>query len=172
MSGGHERRVLVFKPIDLDRHSQLCIAFRRKTFISGFGHDGFFSKEGDEGASYLGRLRAYASRFPDGNVHAWDGSEIVGQLEMRILDETHRGHVSLFYLTEQLRGTGAGDELQRYAMRFMRAHGVRTAQLNVSPTNARALAYYQKHGWKDCGLRPGRDDMLLMERAIAGDTPL
>jgi ribosomal protein S18 acetylase RimI-like enzyme len=172
MSSGHERRLLMFKPIDLDRHGHVCIAFRRQTFISGFGRDGFFSKEGDEGASYLARLRAHSSRFPDGNVHVWEGPEIVGQLERRVLDDTQRGHVSLFYLTEELRGSGAGDELQRYALRFMRTHGVRTAQLNVSPSNARALAYYRKHGWKDCGLPPGRDDMHLMERVIPPDMTL
>jgi len=36
-------------------------------------------------------------------------------------------------------------------------------QLSVSPTNARALAFYRKHGWRDLGLRPGRDNVHLME---------
>jgi ribosomal protein S18 acetylase RimI-like enzyme len=157
---------LAFKPIDFDAHSHLCIAFRRDTFISSFGWDGFFVKDGDEGANYLKRLQAHSSRFPDGNVHVWADGEIVGQLEMRVLDDTRRGHVSLFYLAEPLRGSGAGADLHRYAMRFMRSHGVDLAQLNVSPTNARALSYYRKHGWQDCGLRPGRDDVHLMEHVV------
>jgi len=172
MSVGLERGVLVLKPIDFEVHGHVCIAFRRDTFISGFGWDGFFAKEGDRGENYLKRLRAHSSRFPDGNVHAWDNGEIVGQLEMRVLDDPRRGHVSLFYLAEQLRGSGAGDDLQRYAMRFMRSQGVGTAQLNVSPTNARALTYYRKHGWRDCGLPPGRDDVHMMEHIVTTAAPL
>jgi ribosomal protein S18 acetylase RimI-like enzyme len=167
MGIGLEQGVLVFKPIDFDAHAQVCIAFRRDSFTTSFGWDGFLTKEGDKGEKYLDRLRAYSSRFPEGNVHAWADGEIVGQLEMRVLDDPSRGHVSLYYLVEQLRGSGAGDDLQRYAMQFMRSQGVRTAQLNVSPTNACALKYYQKHGWKDCGLRPGRDDVHLMEHVVA-----
>jgi ribosomal protein S18 acetylase RimI-like enzyme len=71
--------------------------------------------------------------------------------------------VNLFYLVEEMRGAGFGSELQDYAMDFMRRHGVQTAQLSVSPTNARALAFYRKHGWKNLGLRPGRDNVNLME---------
>ena len=166
------RGVLVFKPIDFEWHGHVCIAFRRDTFISSFGWDGFFAKDGDQGENYLRRLRAHSSRFPDGNVHAWDAGEIVGQLEMRVLDDPRRGHVSLFYLSEPARGSGAGGDLQRYAMGFMRSQGVGTAQLNVSPTNARALNYYRKHGWKDCGLRSGRDDVHLMEHIVTAAAPL
>ena len=172
MSVGLGRRVLVFKPIDFDAHGHVCIAFRRAAFISSFGWDGFFAKDGDEGENYLKRLRAHLSRFPDGNVHAWDDGKIVGQLEMRVLDDPRCGHVSLFYLTDPVRGSGAGDELQRYAMRFMRSQEVGTAQLNVSPRNTRALNYYRKHGWKDCGLRPGRDDVHLMECIVTAAAPL
>ena len=172
MSVGLGRGVLVFKAIDFDAHAHVCIACRRDTFLSSFGWDGFFAKDGDEGANYLKRLRAHSSRFPDGNVHAWDDGEIVGQLEMRVLEDPRRGHVSLFYLAEPVRGSGAGGDLQRYAMRFMRSQGVGTAQLNVSPTNLRALNYYLKHGWKDCGLRPGRDDVHLMEHIVTAAAPL
>lgn len=170
MSVGPGRSVLVFKPIDFDAHGHVCIAFRRDSFICSFGWDGFLAGDGDKGESYLERLRSRSSQFPDGHVHVWDAGEIVGQIEMRILDDPRRGHVSL-YLVEQARGSGAGGDLQRYAMQFMRSQGVATAQLNVSPTNARALNYYRKHGWKDCGLRPGRDDVHMMECVVTA-TPL
>lgn len=172
MRVGHERGVLVFKPIDFDAHTHVCIAFRRDTFISGFGWDGFFAKEGANGEKYLERLRAHSLSFPEGNVHAWQNGEIVGQLEMRVVDDPRRGHVSLFYLAQHLRGSGASDDLQRYALRFMRSQGVVLAQLNVSPNNARARSYYRKHGWQDRGPSPGRDDMLLMELCLAIDAPL
>ena len=65
-------------------------------------------------------------------------------------------------------GAGVSGELQDYAMDFMRRHGVQVAQLSVSPTNARAPAFYHKHGWRDLGLRPGRDDVNLMECNVPG----
>lgn len=172
MGVGLERGSLVFKPIDFDAHSRVCVEFRRDTFISSFGWDGFFAKEGARGENYLRRLQARSLRFPDGNVHAWYEVEIVGQLEMRVLDDRRCGHVSLFYLAQQARGSGAGEDLQRYAMQFMRSQGVGTAQLNVSPNNTRAMSYYRKHGWRDCGPRLGRDDVHLMDHIVTAAAPL
>ena len=68
--------------------------------------------------------------------------------------------------TDARRGTGVSDELKDYAMDFMRRHEVQFAHLSVSLTNARALAFYHKHGWKDLGLRPGRDNVNLMEHDV------
>ena len=68
-----------------------------------------------------------------------------------------------FYIIEEMRGTGVSGELQDYVMNFMGQHGVQVAQLSVSPTNVRAMAFYRKHGWKDLGLRPGHDNVHLLE---------
>ena len=154
---------LVFKPIDLDAHASVCVAFRRDSFICSFGQDGFFQEEGLNAVHYIEWLRLRTARFPDGHVHIWRGDKIVGQMEMQILEEPRRGYVNLFYLVKEMRGAGVSSQLQDYAMDFMRRHGVQIAQLSVSPTNARALAFYRKHGWRDLGLRPGRDDVNLME---------
>lgn len=154
---------LVFKPIDLDAHAAVCVAFRRDAYICSFGEDGFFNEAGPDGVDYIEWLRLRMTRFPDGHVHAWHGDKIIGQMEMHILKEPRRGYVNLFYLIEEMRGAGVSGELQAYAMDFMRRHDVQIAQLSVSPTNGRALAFYRKHGWRDLGLRPGRDDVHLME---------
>ena len=154
---------LVFKPIDLDAHASVCVAFRRDSYLCSFGEDGFFNEAGPNGVQYIEHLRLRIPRFPDGYVHTWYGDKIVGQMEMQILEEPRRGYVNLFYLVEEMRGAGVSGELQGYAMDFMRLHGVQIAQLSVSPTNARALAFYRKHGWRDLGLRPGRDNVHLME---------
>jgi ribosomal protein S18 acetylase RimI-like enzyme len=157
---------LVFRPIDLSAHAGTCIAFRRDSYLCSFGNDGFMEEAGPDGSVYIEKLKIRTPRFPDGYVHAWLGDAIVGQLEMQILDGPRRGYVSLFHLAAPQRGTDLGGELQEHAMQFMRRHGVSTAQLSVSPTNARALAYYRKHGWKDLGPRPGHSDVHLMERAV------
>ena len=154
---------LVFKPIDIDAHAAVCVAFRRDSYICSFGEDGFFKEAGPDGVHYIEQLRLRTAKFPDGYVHAWHGDQIVGQMEMQILEEPRRGYVNLFYLVGAMRGTGVSGELQGYAMDFMSRNGVQIAQLSVSPTNARALAFYNKHGWRDLGLRPRRDNVNLME---------
>jgi GNAT superfamily N-acetyltransferase len=112
---------------------------------------------------YIERLRLRITKFPGRYVHAWHDDKIVGKMEMQILEEPRRGYVNLFYLVEKMRGWGVGGELQDYAMGFMRRHGVPIAQLSVSPANARALSFYRKHGWRNLGLRHGRDHVNLME---------
>jgi ribosomal protein S18 acetylase RimI-like enzyme len=154
---------LVFKPIDLDAHASVCVAFRRDSYKCSFGKDGFFNEEGPDGVHYIEWLRLRKAKFPDGYVHAWHSDRIIGQMEMQILEEPRRGYVNLFYLIEEMRGAGVSGELQDYAMDFMRRHRVQIAQLSVSPTNPRALAFYRKHGWRDLGLRTGRDNVNLME---------
>ena len=154
---------LVFRTINLDTHASVCVSFRRDSYISSFGKDDFFKEAGTDGVHYIERLQLRIAKFPDGYVHAWHGDTIVGQMEMQILEEPRRGYVNLFYLAEEMRGTGVSHELQDYAMDFMRLHEVQTAQLSVSPTNTRALTFYRKHGWRDLGMRPGRDNVNLME---------
>jgi ribosomal protein S18 acetylase RimI-like enzyme len=157
---------LLFKPIDLDAHASICVSFRRDSFICSFGADTFFEEAGPDGVHYLDGLRARAETFRQGYVHAWRGHRIVGQIEMTILAESRIGYVNLFYLIAELRGAGVGAQLQHYAMGLLRQHGVRTARLSVSPTNAPALAHYRKHGWRDLGPPIGHDDLTLMERDV------
>jgi ribosomal protein S18 acetylase RimI-like enzyme len=158
-----QTKSFVFKTIDLDEHALLCVTFRRDSYLCSFGEDSFFKEAGPNGAHYIEILRSRIAKFPDGYVHAWHGDKIVGQMEMQILEEPRRGYINLFYLMEDMRGKGVSQELHNYAMEFMRHHGVEIAQLSVSPTNARALAFYHKHAWRDLGLRPGRDNVHLME---------
>jgi len=139
--------------------------------MCSFGEDGFFKESGPNGVHYIELLRLRTTKFPDGYVHLWHGDNIVGQMEMQILEEPRRGYVNLFYLVKEMRGAGVSGQLQDYAMAFMRQHGVQIAQLSVSPTNARALGFYRKHGWRDLGLRPGRDNVNSMECNVPASTP-
>jgi ribosomal protein S18 acetylase RimI-like enzyme len=168
--GRMELERLCFIPIDLETHAAICVAFRRDSFVCSFGVDRFFDEAGPDGVNYLGRLRSHIARFPDGYLHVWRGDEVVGQLEMQIRDAPQIGYVNLFYLIEPLRGVGLGGQLQDRAVTFMQHHGVKTMQLSVSPSNVRALAYYRKHGWRNAGPRPGRADVVLMERDVPEDS--
>jgi len=153
---------LSFRTIDLERDAQTAVTFRRDSYLCSFATDEAFAVEG-----YLPWLRERIARQPLGHVHAWSGQQIVGQLEM-IVQATSppTGYVNLFYLAPECRGLGLGVALHEYVVEFMRQGGVELASLSVSPTNARALAYYRKHGWRDRGPRPDDASVRRMELSI------
>jgi ribosomal protein S18 acetylase RimI-like enzyme len=155
---------LRFETIDLARHAEEAVAFRRDSYVCSFGSDQAFGSA-DE---YLAWLGDRITLQPAGHVHVWDGTAIIGQLEMRALDSTPvRGYVNLFYLVPEARGRGLGDALHDYFLRFMRGGGAQLARLSVSPDNTRALAYYRKHGWRDLGPRSDDSAVHLMELHVA-----
>jgi ribosomal protein S18 acetylase RimI-like enzyme len=148
-----------FRPIDFERHAALCVEFRRDAFVCSFGSADEFERA-DGTATYLRWLHACQVDFPEGIVHAFAGERIVGQLEMGIRGREARVH--LFYAVPDARGTGVGDALHDYAVAILTRAGARNASLLVSPTNARAVRYYVKHGWVDGGPVPGRDNLREM----------
>lgn len=159
------RPSLEFRPIDLARHAELSVRFRRDSYVCSFGSDALFNEEnGADGRGYLAWLREGLARFPEGHVHAWHGAAIVGQLEMVIGPAW--GYVNLFYLAPAARGRGWGGALHDYAVALLQRHGVARAGLSVSPTNQRALAYYARHGWKNLGPRPGAHYVHEMELVV------
>jgi ribosomal protein S18 acetylase RimI-like enzyme len=153
-----------FEPVDLDAHFDLCVRFRRDSFVCSFGHDREFEESGGAPA-YLEWLRARMATFRAGIVHAFRGDEIIGQIEMQVRGD--EALVNLFYLTPEWRGTGAGNDLHGYVLGVLRRHAIEAVGLVVSPTNARAIRYYQKHGWQRGEVVPGRDDLAIMRLDVA-----
>lgn len=154
---------LSFLTIDLQRDAQTVLAFRRDSYLCSFGTDDAFDVE-----DYLSFLRERIARQPLGHVHVWRRQQIVGQLEMIVRTTTPpMGYVNLLYLAAEWRGLGIGGAIHRYMVQFMRDGGAALAQLSVSPSNARALAYYRKHAWRDLGPRPEDGSVRLMELSLA-----
>lgn len=154
-----------FRPIDVARDGALSVGFRRDSYVCSFGSDALFVEEnGADGQGYLQWLSERVAQFPEGHVHAWLEGEIVGQIEM-VIGPTS-GYVNLFYLRPDARGRGLGDELHAYAVALLRRHGVSVAGLSVSPTNERALKYYERNGWKDLGARAGAGHVHEMELRV------
>jgi ribosomal protein S18 acetylase RimI-like enzyme len=154
-----------FTPIDLDRHFGLCVQFLCDALVSSYGTAAQFDVMGGE-QGYLRGLRESLAECPDGFVHVWHDDRLVGQMEMRVPPESRIGVVNLFYLIPEERGGALGAQLQNYAVSFFRRHGAEKARLSVSPSNARALKYYTKHGWRDLGPRPDRNYVHAMELDI------
>jgi len=154
---------LAFRTMDLSRNAETAVAFRRDSYVCSFGSDEAFDVE-----AYLAWLRDRVARQPAGHVHMWQGSTIIGQLEMLIQSTSPvRGYVNLFYLVPEARGRGLGEALHQYFLQFMQAGGACVARLSVSPSNSRARAYYLKQSWRDLGPRPDDPTVHLMELDLA-----
>lgn len=162
---------LEFRPIDLAERAELCVAFRRDTYVCGFGAAAgqrFTSENGANGEQYLSWLTQRLEGFPEGHVHAWHDGRVVGQLEMIAQQKNAPscGYVNLFYLVPEARGSGFGAQLNDYAVALATLYGSDRLRLSVSPSNARALRFYAKHGWRSLGPSSGFDHLELWELAL------
>jgi GNAT superfamily N-acetyltransferase len=160
--------MLLIKPIDLDDHGSEAVANRADSFEVSFGSAGeFFSAYRKDGSLYLDHLRGRMAEQPGSCVHAWNGSTLVGQIELRDgREDPQEGYVNLYYLVPRLRGRGLGQELDAYAIRWFLDRGMTSAALGVSRTNARALRFYKKMGWVSCGEHPKGKNAILMRKEL------
>jgi GNAT superfamily N-acetyltransferase len=160
-------RPLAFWTIDLSRDAETAVAFRRDSYVCSFGSDEAFGAP----ERYLEWLADRIAKEPAGHVHVWKEGVIIGQMEMHIRPGSPNvGYINLFYLTPDARGSGDGDALHEYAVSFMREHSVERVLLSVSPMNARAIGYYRKHGWRDCGAHPDDRSVSMMELMMSGQS--
>jgi ribosomal protein S18 acetylase RimI-like enzyme len=158
-------------PIDLEHHAALCVQFRRDAMVCSFedGAERFDQESGAEGQQYLDWLRQRIAEFPEGYVHVVENGQIVGQIEMNLRGQQTLAYVHLLYLIPEARDRGLGAQIHEYVMQVFQQMGVIKAQLSVSPSNPRAMAFYQKHGWQDLGPHPGQPEVHLMELAVPLD---
>ena len=145
---------LDFKKINLDKHSEVAIKFRAESYSASFGTDkGFWEKDGLGGKKYIDWLKNQDSK-KFGAFHVWLKDEIIGQMELGLFkDDKSWGYVNLYYLKNEFHGKGYSKYLDDFAVNFLKSLGVKKAKLSVSPSNIRALRFYEKNGWKDKGPR-------------------
>ena len=159
---------LAFRSIDLDRTERLCRHFEEEAFICSFGDSsGFHESDGQGGNRCIENLRSKLAADPACGVHLWQGSQIIGMLVMGAYrPDPSMGYVFLYYLIPEVRGTGISRFLDDHAMAYFKGKGYQKARLSVSPSNARAIRFYEKHGWVDIGVHPARPVVHLMEKAL------
>jgi len=58
-----------------------------------------------------------------------------------------------FYVSLQARGTGVAGALMAHGELAIRKAGHKVAQLEVIPQNPRAIAFYEKMGWQQQGIK-------------------
>ncbi|WP_352928146.1 GNAT family N-acetyltransferase [Peribacillus simplex] len=134
-----------FRNIDLLRDTETIIKFRRDSYSISFGDESLFG----DNDSYLKKIFERLIKFPGGLVIVEIDGKQVGQVELQIkqFENKEIGYVNLFYLISEYRGKGYGAKLIEFAERFFREYGVNAYQLRVSPTNKRAIRFYQKNGF-------------------------
>ncbi|PZO60837.1 MAG: hypothetical protein DCF15_01155 [Phormidesmis priestleyi] len=159
---------IAFIPIDLESTAELCICFRRDAMAESFagGAERFDLASGDNHQQYLDWLQQRLQEFPEGCVHMLEGNSIVGQIEMQLTGQQSLAYLNMLYLVPAARGRGLGNQLHDYIIQIFQQVGVVKAQLSVSPTNQRALAFYKKHHWQDLGPRPEDPELHLMDLTV------
>ncbi|WP_417693985.1 GNAT family N-acetyltransferase [Pseudomonas sp.] len=160
--------LLHLRPVNLDRDSNVCVRFFEDMLLCAFGSAQQLN--GPDGMPrYLQSLQERAAELPGSLVHAWDETQIVGQIEMSLLKaEPAVGYIHFFYLTPEWRSRGAGKLLLAYATDFFAGLGCERMRLSVSETNQRAARFYRHHGWIDIRARQDKPELRLrlMEKAI------
>ena len=102
-------------------------------------------------------------------IKIYEGDEEAGLLDL----DPERGRkegcgwISLLYLKEKYRGKGLGIQALGQAVMHFRKLGRTKLRLFAAESNAPALSFYRKHGFKEVGFETAADgNILLMERGI------
>jgi RimJ/RimL family protein N-acetyltransferase len=158
---------LYFAPIDLGEHAELCVRFRLDSYVCSFGSSARFYADNNTDQGYVDWLQRRMHDLSGSCVHLWRGTQIIGQLELgRSCANSHIGYVNLCYLVPDARGSGASGRLDEYVCAFHAKLGLDRAHLNVSPSNERAIRYYEKYRWRNRGDDPRHLELLLFEKTF------
>ena len=138
-----------FKKVDLINDIKLCVQFRKDSFLASFGSiKEWVEQSGEKGEKYIDWLIQYTKQNPEGVIHLWKGENIIGQIEFKVEPTMpDKAYINLFYLIPETRGTGISRLMHQYVIDQLIQKGCNGAQLSVSESNKRALAFYKKLGW-------------------------
>jgi len=158
-----------FRPVELPRDAERCIAFRKDSYMVSFGTDeAFYRDNGPNGERYLDFLSQRIALDPNYVVFALEHDNLIGQIELGPYraDDTI-GYVNLYYVVPEARRRGIGKQLDAYATSYLKSKGFAKARLSVSPTNVAAMTFYSRSGWRDLGPRPDAPNVHLMEKDLS-----
>jgi len=167
---------LAFRPIDVDAHLDVCVAFAEDIHVCGFGSAAHFHESDGLGAQrYVERLRDRSTNLPGGAVHLWLDDEIIGQILMAPLpSDATIGYISFLYLIPDQRDQGLGILLEAYAWAFLTGLGCQSLRLSATQSNWRAWKFYERGGWLNLGPRadaPDIDQLYKTPRTEAAGIP-
>ncbi|MEL6451161.1 MAG: GNAT family N-acetyltransferase [Pseudomonadota bacterium] len=113
-----------------------------------------------------------------GRFLAFQGETAVGLIALnrnRIPRAAHRAEIGPFYVVPAARGTGTADALIAAVSDYASAAGIWQLELYVNQDNARAIAFYRRHGFVPAGTIPnailGADGLEHDQIMIRSDAP-
>jgi ribosomal protein S18 acetylase RimI-like enzyme len=138
-----------FEEIDIKKHRDTVVEFRKDSFYVSFGDTTGFGEEEE----YLRWLDEKIRNFPGGFVLVKEDGNYIGQLELTIrkYESNDIGYVNLYYLIPEMRRQGKGKELHNYAKQFFENNRVTEYHLRVSPSNTTAIKFYRTIGMEEVG---------------------
>lgn len=171
-------RVVIRRGIPTD--AAALAAFGARVFEHTFGAENSAEDMAAYVASAYGPELQRREIEAEGNVFlvAEDGRQVVGYAFVRAapLPAGATGSATLelarFYVDPEWHGTGLAGSLMEHVVEQVRSRGERALWLGVWERNARAIRFYEKHGFVDVGSHAFRlgDDVQrdrLMRREIA-----
>ncbi|EAT12705.1 GNAT family N-acetyltransferase [Bermanella marisrubri] len=159
-------QTLQFKPVDFDRHEQLCLQFRKDAHLASYGSLAYFNEE-----EMLNWFRYLIQENPEGFKHVWLKGQIIGQIEYKaIIEEANENnqansysYINLFYLKPEYRNLGLGQQLHDFVVKQCQLAGSREIFLRYIPGNKQAKAFYRKNGWLFSGEPDYRGQLMVLD---------
>lgn len=102
-----------FKTIDIEEYFETCIKFRKDWYCLSFG---IYAGVESEMTTYQKGMNQRLKSLPQGNCHLWSGNKIIGQIEMKCVDDPYIGYVNLLDLIPELRAKGLREILHLHAV--------------------------------------------------------
>ena len=117
-------------------------------------------------SKFLRTVLGWSKKRAGVNIAAFDGPRMVGEctLNRREVQEMHHTGILGIVVVADYRGLGIGEAMITEVMRQAKRLGISLIELEVMATNSSAKRLYQKRGFKEVGLVPGkvrRDGKLI-----------
>ena len=158
---------LKFNPVDLNRHAAICRKFERDMNRISCGETDDLTGASDDsqrGARFLQKIAEKLAADPLSCLHVWHGDAVVGQLHLGQFFDEPVGYIHFLYLAPDYRGLNWAPRLDDYARQHFLTRGFRSARLSVDASNQRARHFYQRHNWREIGLREDNPTRLMLEK--------
>lgn len=158
-------KALTFRSVSATRDGAQLIRFGRDLYRTSLGReDAFFRDYGRHGVGFPKWLANCAATNPAFVQLLVEDATEIGFVTLGCdLRDPAIGRVHHFYITPDHRGQGFGGLLDDYARETLKAAAARTARLNVTVRNARAIRFYEAQGWKEKARRGG---LIFMETKL------
>lgn len=137
---------VILEKYNLDFYFEYYLECLRNTFIeSGRSGQDFEDYIGPFGEKYYQRLQKWQAEENALVVHLKSGHDIVGICEAKV--KTDYGMISAIMVISTHQKKGFGRLLESAALEFFKKLNLKHCVLNVTQTNIKAIAFYQKQGW-------------------------